>query len=92
MFILIFSLILHYYNYYISILSYYNITIVLYSLIPVCKLGYEGSPGSCTKCSIGTYRDALNMSSCVKCPTGKSTLQTGADSLDKCGKNYIVLL
>ncbi len=55
-------------------------------LLVVCKIGYEGSPGLCSKCSTGTYRDALNMSSCVKCPGGKSTSQTGADSLVKCGK------
>ncbi len=49
-------------------------------------VGYEGSPGSCAACTEGTYRDALNISSCLDCPEDKSTNGTGADTLDKCGQ------
>ena len=57
-----------------------------YAYIAVCKVGYEGTPGSCVACSVGSYRSTLNMRSCESCPGDKSTNGTGADSPDKCGK------
>ena len=65
----------------------YAIIYVIFLSFPVCAVGYEGTPGSgsCDACSVGFYRDDLNMTSCVRCPEHKGTNDTGADSLDKCG-------
>ncbi len=52
----------------------------------VCVIGYEGPPGNCTECPLGKFRDALNLTSCQDCPTGKSTAETGANSSALCGE------
>ena len=72
----------------------YSLVPAIFLSFPVCAVGSEGTPGSgsCDECSVGFYRDALNMTNCVSCPENRNTLEMGADSLDKCGTCCIIII
>ena len=72
--------------YHSIILCSRNIICFLFSSA-LCKPG-EYSPNGlspCFVCPVGHYSDKLRSITCNKCPTGTTTVNTGADSKYQCG-------
>ncbi len=54
-----------------------------------CKKGFrkytsDGLAKKCSFCEIGTYKDEESDSECFQCPQNETTLEPGADDIDKC--------
>ena len=57
-------------------------------LFAVCDPGYEGllGNGTCTECSLGTYKPTLSNETCSPCNPGQITNSTGSTSSSDCGE------
>ena len=58
-----------------------------YSLLDKCQPGqyYSTAQTSCVPCEIGSYAPHVNVQSkCTPCPSGQTTIMTGATSLKSC--------
>jgi len=42
-----------------------------------CSPGWTGTPGSCTQCLVGTYKDTVGSGDCMACPADSHSSQTG---------------
>jgi len=56
----------------------------MYSFECSCDLGFTGTPGSCTSCVAGKYKDTVGSASCARCPIGTYLATTGGTSEKEC--------
>ena len=43
----------------------------------LCKVGWTGTPGQCTACALGKYKDSAGSAACNDCEAGKYSDKAG---------------
>ena len=60
----------------------------LSTLSGMCDIGYYLNGGTCDKCAVGSYKEAVGSGACTDCQTGATTQSDGSTSASQC--NYML--